>query len=51
MNIKGGLMRKIPVIVMTRTCGYYANVRDMNLGKQQEVSERKFVNKVNYEKN
>ena len=36
-------MKKMHCIVMTRTCGYYANVKDMNPGKQSEVEDRKLV--------
>lgn len=35
---------KIPAQQMTRTSGYYANVFNMNRGKQEEVSERKYIN-------
>ena len=32
---------KVPCKIMTRTCGYFANVDQMNKGKQEEVSQRK----------
>ena len=32
---------KVPCSIMTRTCGYFANVDQMNKGKQEEVSLRK----------
>lgn len=35
---------KIPAMQMTRTSGYYANVLNMNYGKQEEVKERKYLN-------
>ena len=37
-------VRKVPCSIMTRTCGYYANVNQMNKGKQEEVSQRKTYN-------
>jgi len=43
-------MKKIPVQVMTRTSGYYANVNNMNPGKKSEVSERKMINIDDFKK-
>ena len=36
--------KKILCSIMTRTVGYYANVDQMNRGKQEEVRQRKLYN-------
>ena len=34
-------MKKVPTIIMSRVCGYYAAVRDMNIGKRREFADHK----------
>lgn len=41
---------KIPAMIMSRTSGYYANVINMNKGKQEEFSERKYINIEEFKK-
>jgi anaerobic ribonucleoside-triphosphate reductase len=38
------ILKKVPCSIMTRTVGYYANVDQMNKGKQEEVRQRKLYN-------
>lgn len=35
---------KIPCEIYSRVSGYYRPVKNFNIGKQQEFSERKFLN-------